>query len=439
MSVVVARAPAMAESASKVMAPSHVPQRGNSGERRGSGGQRPSGPAVSRGHNRRASPKKGGAGGKGTWGKPGDELDAVLGDGKCHDPRDPAFEAEDDAMDSIEFVVTDVKLDEEATRDVLTPHIKQYLESGDPDDVLDVCQRINCDRFLLLNVILESALDRNASSRELCSKLIADLYHKAILTTTDITRSFEETLDKLEDLKLDDPDASDALGKFVARAVADDCLPPAYVNTHPAANGKGFFSKDARNALRKAHGLLHMHHAMAHLDQVWGVSGARTPVKFVIKQIMAMLKEYLFSEDAEEVGRCIHDLGVPHFHHEVVYEAVVLALEHGHREREPRLIATLLAYLDQSALVTPNQMEAGFRRVFSDFEELEIDIPHAHVYLKRFLDLATSAGSYVSKSVTAAVPQRQARKRYLSENLGGAHDGEAPEPEVAGQDGYASA
>ena len=36
-------------------------------------------------------------------------------------------------------------------------------------------------------------------------------------------------LEELDELSLDTPDAPEVLGNFMARAVADDCVPPAYI------------------------------------------------------------------------------------------------------------------------------------------------------------------------------------------------------------------
>ena len=36
-------------------------------------------------------------------------------------------------------------------------------------------------------------------------------------------------LEELSELSLDTPDAPEVLGNFMARAVADDCIPPAYI------------------------------------------------------------------------------------------------------------------------------------------------------------------------------------------------------------------
>ena len=67
-----------------------------------------------------------------------------------------------------------------------------------------------------------------------------------------------------------------------------------------------------------------MKHGMVRLDNVWGVGGGVRPVKYLIKQIVMLLKEYLYSGDIKEATRCLQELEVPHFHHELVYEVRLL-------------------------------------------------------------------------------------------------------------------
>jgi len=45
--------------------------------------------------------------------------------------------------------------------------------------------------------------------------------------------------------------------------------------------------------------------------------------KFTL-QMSALLKEYLSSGDTEEAIRCVKDLDVPHYHHELVYEVMTI-------------------------------------------------------------------------------------------------------------------
>ncbi len=63
-----------------------------------------------------------------------------------------------------------------------------------------------------------------------------------------------------------------------------------------------------------------MKHGLVRLDNVWGVGGGVRPVKYLVKKIIMLLKEYLCCGDIAEATRCLRELEVPHFHHELVYE-----------------------------------------------------------------------------------------------------------------------
>ena len=67
-----------------------------------------------------------------------------------------------------------------------------------------------------------------------------------------------------------------------------------------------------------------MKHGMVRLDNVWGVGGGVRPVKYLVKKIVLLLKEYLCSGDIQEATLCLKELEVPHFHHELVYEVMLV-------------------------------------------------------------------------------------------------------------------
>lgn len=67
--------------------------------------------------------------------------------------------------------------------------------------------------------------------------------------------------------------------------------------------------------------------AMLRLHNVWGVGGGGQPVRALSRRISMLLKEYLSSNDATEAGRCLRELEVPHFHHELVYEVCYSCLD----------------------------------------------------------------------------------------------------------------
>lgn len=111
-----------------------------------------------------------------------------------------------------------------------------------------------------------------------------------------------------------------------------------------------------RQALARADVLLSMKHGMTRLDNVWGVGGGLRPVTSLVRSMGLLLQEYLSSDDTLEAARCLKELEVPHFHHELVYEAVVLSLEAVNEETENSIVKLLKSFYD-STIVTPDQMK----------------------------------------------------------------------------------
>lgn len=238
------------------------------------------------------------------------------------------------------------------------PLLLEYYYHGDTHEVAD-----SLDEFLtgnmrsyVVKVAIEFAMDHKQSHREMTSVLISDLYGR-VITSKDIVRGFDLLLEDLPDLTLDLPDAPHILGNFMARAVADDCIPPRYVNE---AEDIDKMNEHAQVALRHAHTHLSMQAGWAHLDNVWGVTGGLRPVKAITRQMHLLLREFALSRDVDEAIRCVKVLEVPHFHHELIYEAVILTLE-ALNEQTEEAMCNLLKAFDSSCIVSPEMMEqVGF-------------------------------------------------------------------------------
>lgn len=85
----------------------------------------------------------------------------------------------------------------------------------------------------IICVLVTLALEQKPANREKASVLISDLYGQ-VINTREVANGFDLILQQLEDLMLDTPDVTEAMGNFIARCVADDCLAPAYVTRpHP--------------------------------------------------------------------------------------------------------------------------------------------------------------------------------------------------------------
>ncbi|XP_058445328.1 programmed cell death protein 4 [Malaya genurostris] len=361
----------------------------------------------------RGLPKKGGAGGKGVWGKPGSEIYEELEE---EDQNDPNFDLDAfNSMHNIELKeVIPEMTDEEFTKKV-EPIILEYYEHGDTNEVAESLSDIMSieRRTLVTKIAVEMAFEHKQSQREMTSVLISDLYGRTI-SSRDICKGFDTLLENMPDLILDTPEAPHILGNFIARAVADDCIPPKYA--YDVEKDGGTLSAPAREALTRANGLLSMHQGWGHLDDVWGVGGALRPVQTITRQMAMLLQEYLLSRDLEEAQRSIRELEVPHFYHELIYEAIVIALE-ALNESTEEAFCTLFKTLDEACMVTPEQMEQGFRRVYDDMTDIVLDIPLAYSILDRFVQRCQRAG-FLTDAVIKDLPSR-GRKRFVSEGDGG--------------------
>ncbi|XP_030748820.1 programmed cell death protein 4 [Sitophilus oryzae] len=352
----------------------------------------------------RGLPKKGGAGGKGVWGKYGSEL---LED--YEDVNDPNFDSENLNNGDIELKVVVPEVSNEELKKKCELIILEYFESNDIQEVAQSVEEIVPlnRRDVFVQQAIETAMDHKPSHRELTSVVISDLYGY-VITESDIIKAFENLLANLNDLILDIPDAPVVLGNFIARAIADDCIPPRFIVSTKEKSDDNIFQE----ALIRADTLLSMKHGLVRLDNVWGVGGPLRPVQALTRQMSLLLQEFVSSGDVEEASRCLTVLEVPHFHHELVYEAIVMALEANSQDTE-KAICNLLKAFDSRVLITRDQLERGFFRVFDDLSDISMDVPLAYVILDRFIDLCRNEG-FLTDNIIKRFPSR-GRKRFVSE------------------------
>lgn len=367
----------------------------------------------------RGLPKKGGAGGKHTWGALGSELFAEVMASSQDDPNYDSDSQSPVVLQPVE-VATPVgrpRRNSDLTR-LLEPIIREYFEHGDSSEVLEEIEDLgeDWDKEFMIKLAVMFAMDRKASQRELTSRLISDMYGEHVLDQTAIAKGFDQLLEQLNDLTLDTPESPDLLGQFIARAVADDCLPPKYLADHIGDLPEDGSAQHAEAALEKADVLLNMKHGIVRLDNIWGAASTLRPVKFLIKKIQLLLKEFLSSEDIEEATRCLKDLEVPHFHHEFVYEAIVMVLEDSTR-RSAEAMAKLLESLCRACIVSADQLKLGATRVFDNMGDIVLDVPNAFPLLEDFASICIAKGVF-SEDLLAEMPER-GRKRFVSEGDGG--------------------
>ncbi|XP_047656219.1 programmed cell death protein 4b isoform X2 [Tachysurus fulvidraco] len=316
----------------------------------------------------RGLPKKGGAGGKGVWGTPGEVYDE-----EQVDVRDPNYDEDQELLGEL--------------------------------NLGSLCSEVP---FLAVSLALEA----KASQRELTSFLLSRLCGR-VLSRSDIEASFHKLLKELPELVLDTPTAPQLVGQFIARAVADQILSKSYIDGY-----KGRVDcEHARAALDRAAVLLKMNKESGlKIDNLWGSGGGQRPVNQLIKEVNLLLKEYVLSGDTAEAERCLRELEVPHFHHEFVYEAIVMVLE-SKGDTALQAILKLLKSLFDSTVITLDQMRRGYERVYMDIADINIDVPCAYAVLEHFVDKSFGVG-VIDKKLRDLCPCR-GRKRFVSEGDGG--------------------
>lgn len=233
--------------------------------------------------------------------------------------------------------------------------------------------------------LVSMAMDRHDKEKEMASVLLSSLYAD-VISPAQIRDGFFMLLESADDLAVDILDAVDILALFLARAVVDDILPPAFLGRANKALPESSKGAQVIQTAEKSY-LSAPHHAEL-VERRWGGSTHIT-VEEVKKKISDLLREYVDSGDTVEACRCIRELGVSFFHHEVVKRALVLAMEIRTAES---LMLKLLKEAAEEGLISSSQMAKGFSRLAEVLDDLALDIPSAKTLFQSLVPRAISEG-----------------------------------------------
>ncbi|KAJ0047781.1 hypothetical protein Pint_15607 [Pistacia integerrima] len=352
--------------------------------------------------------KKDGAGGKGTWGKLLDtNVDSHI------DRNDPNYDSGEEPYQLVGATISD-PLDD--YKKAVVTIIEEYFSAGDVEGAASDLRELGSNEYhpYFIKRLVSMAMDRHDKEKEMASVLLSALYAD-VISPAQIRDGFVILLESADDLAVDILDAVAILALFVARAVVDDILPPAFLTrakkTLPESS-KGF---QVIQTAEKSY-LSAPHHAEL-VERRWGGSTHIT-VEEVKKKIADLLREYVESGDTVEACRCIRELGVSFFHHEVVKRALVLAMEI--RTAEP-LILMLLKEAAEEGLISSSQMGKGFARLEESLNDLALDIPSAKTLFQSLIPIAISEGwldaSFTKSSGEDGNVQKESEKvrRYKEE------------------------
>ena len=188
------------------------------------------------------------------------------------------------------------------------------------------------------------------------------------------------------------------VASFLARAVVDEVLPPAFLSEQNN-------NRAGDPVIEKAVSLLSREHCTARLERVWGPGDGR-PVEELKKDMDQLLQEYLLSRELDEAARCVKELEAPHFHHELVKRGVFAAMEldgkkvAGEADDNSSIdaMAALFGFLVRNVIVSEYQVKKGIDRLHKILPDLSLDVPAAPALLATFEKLVAEQGCLPSTS-----------------------------------------
>jgi hypothetical protein len=340
------------------------------------------------GTGQRGLPKKGGHAGKFGWGK----LGTGEGGEAAIDEKDPNY-ISDEELDQTEFIKEEELVTVDAQKSSsIDGVIGDFFKYEDMEELVktmkDLAKPFDHPRFIKKSIF--AAMDRQSYERELVSKLFPFLQTK-LISTVDFEGGFLQALTSLDDISLDNPNATDLLSKFLARAIVDEVIPPAFLGKADVVGEK------AHSCLQLASALSTEHLAGERLQRIWGPGDLRS-VKRLKKEVSEMLLEFLINEDLSEAEKCIRKLNAPSFHFQIVKLALRTMLDKN--SEETAKLFKLLNYLKKASLISVDHFEQGFQCCWSAVEDYKLDSPNAVQTLQKLTDQAKNDG-WLSQTFSA--------------------------------------
>ena len=192
--------------------------------------------------------------------------------------------------------------------------IHEYFTTGDVGEAAASLIDLRSTSFhhYFVKKLVSSALDRHDREKEMAASLLSSLYGD-LISRDQMAKGFTRLVEAAGDLILDCPQAVEVLTLFVARAVVDDILPPAFLSKTAEALGE---DGEGLAVVRAAEVIMATPHHAERVERAWGGS-SQTTVAGAKERIALVLREYGGSGDMAEACKCIRDLNLPFYHHEV--------------------------------------------------------------------------------------------------------------------------
>ncbi|KAK1282563.1 hypothetical protein QJS10_CPB22g00851 [Acorus calamus] len=315
------------------------------------------------------SPLKSGSGGKGTR---GGLLDT--GDSYHLDPNDLNYDSSEDCN---QMNTSKTSQPPEEFKKKVTVIVGEYFAT---DDVVSTTNELRDlghpdYHYYFVKKIGSMSMDRNDKEKEMAAVLLSSLYAD-VIDPPQVHKGFSKLVESSDDLAVDIPNMVDTLALFIARAVIDDTLPPSFLTKQMAKLPKGSKGINVLRTAKKGYLSAPLH--AENIKRKWGGCKNKT-VEDMKARISDLLIEYGVCGDKREAFRCIKDLNVPHFHHEIIKQAILIAMER--RSMEARIL-DLLKGAAEDGFINSNSavvdIESGFGGLALSFGGLALNTQQAN-------------------------------------------------------------
>ncbi|XP_010243352.1 PREDICTED: uncharacterized protein LOC104587437 [Nelumbo nucifera] len=290
----------------------------------------------------------------------------------------------------------------------VTVIVEEYFATDDVASTANELKELDMPHydFYFVKKLISIAMDRHDKEKEMAAVLLSTLYAD-VIDPQQVYKGFSKLVQSSDDLVVDIPDTVDVLALFIARAVVDDILPPAFLTKEMASQSEGSKGLEVLKRAQKGYLSAPLHAEI--IERRWGSSKNKT-VDDVKAKINNLLTEYIVSGDKMEACRCIRDLKVPFFHHEIVKRALIMAME---RPAAEGWLLDLLKEAAEVGVINSSQITKGFSRLIDTIEDLTLDIPSAKELLQSLISKAASEGWLCASSLT---PLSLHPKKQLEDN-----------------------
>lgn len=316
-------------------------------------------------------------------GKGGDRWDDYGDYETALDRGDPNYDSEEEEAPDVFFKQVKVEITLRQYKEAIKSIIREYFTSEDSSEVATCLSELEADHFHweFVKRAMTMAFDKRPRERELVSRLFSNLYYNT-LSKEQFEKGFLRVFEQIDDLAIDIPDVHIYLAQFLARAVADEILPPVFLKNKDA-------SHLCKDVILRAQRILKR--GLSRAERVWGP----VELKEIKAAIKTLVEEFLMGGGAREAARSLLELRAARYHHEFVKRAVVLSMDRKIAQQES--VSSLFQFLYKHELVSDTQFRIGFERLFQALPDLKLDVPAAEGFFSAFVTRGKEDG-YLAKN-----------------------------------------